>query len=144
MSLEEPCEVLVTGVFACLHAGHIELLEYAATLGVVTVGINGEAYVLNKLGTGAPSIEQRVYTLLSCRHVSRVVVFHEPDPSELIRTLKPKYLVKGPDYAGKEVVEGIACDEVDAKLVISPGGKILHSSVILGIRPPELPVQQTD
>ena len=65
------------------------------------------------------------------RFVDKVVVFSESNPSKLIRKLKPRYYVKGPDYRGVELPEASACHEVDTLVVIQPTEKIQNSSELL-------------
>ena len=57
--------------------------------------------------------------------------FDEDDPSELIRKLRPRVFVRGPDYAGMTLPEQAALDEVGCKLVIQPTIKIASSTRIL-------------
>ena len=43
-------DVLVTGTFNVMHAGHVELLEFASRFGRVTVGLNADSYLYSKYG----------------------------------------------------------------------------------------------
>ena len=54
--------------------------------------------------------------------VDYVVLFDEPDPLTLIRTLCPDILVKGADWAEEEIVGG--------EFVKSNGGKIVRISLV--------------
>jgi cytidyltransferase-like protein len=123
--------VLVSGCFNVLHAGHIDLLEFATQYGGVHVGINGNAYIREKYKDGGVPVEQRIRVLEACRYVERVWVFDEPTPSELILKLRPAYFVRGPDYANKALAEQWALDEVGAELVIFLGGKINSSTRLI-------------
>lgn len=125
-------EVLVTGTFNVLHAGHVQLLEYASTFGKVTVGINADSYLHGKYGSDktVPMLN-RAYLLRSIKFVDEVVVFTADDPSELIRQLKPQFFVRGPDYGGVELVEQVALDEVGAQLIIHCGDKIHNASSLV-------------
>lgn len=111
-------QVLVTGCFNVLHAGHVRLLEFASKLGRVTVGINTDPYLVDKYGDLAVPMENRIYCLRSCRYVDEVVVFGEDHPGELILRLKPAYYVKGPDYAEAQLPEQYAIDLARTRLVI--------------------------
>lgn len=125
-------EVLVSGVFNILHAGHIELLEYASQLGKVTVGVNGEEYCKSKYGENTISVDYRRYCLSACRYVHDVVVFEEPTPSELILRIRPKYYVKGYDYVGRPLPEEAALQLVGTETILFGSKKIrLHTSKIL-------------
>lgn len=111
-------EVLVTGSFNVLHSGHVRLLEFANTYGEVTVGINNDWYVRQKYGDAAVPLKNRAYMLKSNIYVKDVYVFNEPDPSRLIYKLKPRFFVRGPDYAGVELPESRALEDVGCTLVI--------------------------
>lgn len=126
-------DVLVTGCLNVLHSGHIDLLEFASTLGAVTVGLNGDQYQFRKYGKLMVPIEQRVRVVSACRYVSEVVVFEEDDPSSLIRLLTPRVFVRGPDYSGVELPEQAALNEVGCLLVIQSAEKIASSTTICQI-----------
>ncbi|MFP4531910.1 MAG: D-glycero-beta-D-manno-heptose-7-phosphate kinase [Desulfobacterales bacterium] len=106
--------VFTNGCFDLLHAGHLHILNQAASLGdVLVVGINTDDSIraLNK-GADRPLIPQQeraaIVAALDC--VNAVVLFDQETPLELIRTIKPDVLAKGSDYTidqvvGKEDVE---------------------------------------
>tara|TARA_Y100001938_G_C7996374_1_gene382318 strand:- start:321 stop:767 length:447 start_codon:yes stop_codon:yes gene_type:complete len=129
-------EVLVTGTFNIMHAGHIELLEFANQFGCVTVGINADSYLHKKYGKDktVPLIN-RAYVLDSCKFVDEVVVFTEDNPSALIRQLKPKYFIRGPDYASSKLPEQDALDEVGAELICQYAEKIHDASFLVKFLP---------
>jgi D-beta-D-heptose 7-phosphate kinase / D-beta-D-heptose 1-phosphate adenosyltransferase len=133
-------EVLVNGHFATMHADHVRLFEFASRFGLVTVAINNDEWAERKYGKGFVSLTDRAYLLRSCRYVHNVVVFNEETPAELILQLKPRVIVKGPDYKDKELSEQWAIDRVRAKLVFRPGENVHSSSQILQVaqrkRPP--------
>ena len=100
--------VFTNGVFDLLHIGHKRYLEQARSLGdalVVAVNADVSARRLQK-GPGRPihSENKRAELLAALGCVDRVVLFSEDTPLELIETLKPDVLVKGGDYAEKDVV----------------------------------------
>lgn len=125
-------EVLVTGTFNIMHAGHVQLFEYASQYGKVTVGINADSYLHGKYGEDktVPMLS-RAYVVSSCRFVDEVVIFTQKDPSSLIRQLQPKYFVRGPDYSGTELPEQDALDEVGAQLIIQCAEKIHDASSLV-------------
>lgn len=130
-------DVLVTGTFNVLHAGHVELLEFASQHGSVTVGINSDAYLHGKYGEDktVPMLN-RAYVLQALRCVDEVVIFTQDDPSELIRQLRPRIFVRGPDYAGVELPEQDALDDIGAQLVVHCAEKIQNASTLVGIVSP--------
>jgi D-beta-D-heptose 7-phosphate kinase/D-beta-D-heptose 1-phosphate adenosyltransferase len=100
--------VFTNGCFDLLHPGHIELLEQAKVLGsVLVVGVNSDASV-RSLGKGDDrpirKQEDRVRMLAALEVVDYVVLFDEPDPGRLIEQVCPDVLVKGSDWAGREVI----------------------------------------
>jgi D-beta-D-heptose 7-phosphate kinase/D-beta-D-heptose 1-phosphate adenosyltransferase len=100
--------VFTNGVFDMLHPGHLAVLEAAARLGdVLIAGLNSDASA-RALGKGEsrPVLDEyaRRIMLEALRVVDMVVLFDEPTPLELIKLIAPDVLVKGEDYAGREVV----------------------------------------
>lgn len=98
--------VFTNGCFDILHVGHVNLLEYCSTLGDVVVGLNSDASVKRLKGANRPVNDQdsRKTVLESIRFVSRVLIFDEDTPYNLISALKPDLIVKGGDYNPSEVV----------------------------------------
>ncbi len=99
-------KIFTNGCFDILHVGHVELLNYCATLGEVVVGLNSDLSVSRLKGKGRPINTEldRKHILLSLRSVSEVFIFEEDTPLELIKYLKPDVIVKGGDYSANEVV----------------------------------------
>jgi D-beta-D-heptose 7-phosphate kinase/D-beta-D-heptose 1-phosphate adenosyltransferase len=100
--------VFTNGVFDLLHPGHLFQLKAARACGdVLIVGLNSDASV-RRLGKGEdrPLMPEamRKELLEELRCVDAVVVFDADTPLELIEAIQPDVLVKGADYAGKEVV----------------------------------------
>lgn len=100
--------VFTNGVFDLIHPGHIAQLEVARSFGdVLVVGLNSDLSV-RLLGKGPerPILDQtaRRIVLSALRCVDAAELFDEPTPLELIELIKPDVLVKGEDYAGREVV----------------------------------------
>lgn len=128
------CDVLCTGTFNVLHAGHVQLIEYASQFGKVTIGINSDRYLYSKYGKDKTiKDEYRKYMLESIKYVDSVVIFNEDNPSALIRKLKPKIYVRGPDYKNKSLIEQAALDEVGSVLIIYPAGKIFNASDLINL-----------
>lgn len=129
-------DVLVSGCFNILHAGHVDLLEFASRYGEVTVGINGEEYMKKKYGEYAMPLLSRSKVLKACRYVNDVVFFNEDEPSELIKRLRPRYFVRGPDYSGIVLTESAALEAVGSTLIIHQDTKIHDgSNIIKGLEP---------
>jgi len=126
---------LSLALFNILHAGHCELLEFAARFGKVTVGINNDPYLKIKYGEHAVPLVNRAYVLKCNRFVNRVVVFQEQEPSALIRQLRPEIYIKGPDYQGVNLPETQACDEVGAQIFVHRANKIGNASELVHVAP---------
>ena len=99
--------VFTNGCFDILHAGHVKYLAKARDFGdILVVGLNSDASVKRLKGEARPVNSQldRANILCSLGFVDYVVIFDEDTPLNLIEKLRPDILVKGADYAGKEVV----------------------------------------
>jgi rfaE bifunctional protein nucleotidyltransferase chain/domain len=117
--------VFTNGCFDILHVGHVRYLAAARSEGdLLVVGLNSDASVRSIKGDRRPLVnqDQRAEVLASLVWVDYVVVFDEPDPLRLIRTLKPDILVKGADW-GEENIVG-------AEFVKSIGGKIIRAKLV--------------
>ncbi|PIZ18489.1 MAG: D-glycero-beta-D-manno-heptose 1-phosphate adenylyltransferase [Deltaproteobacteria bacterium CG_4_10_14_0_8_um_filter_43_12] len=119
--------VFTNGCFDLIHVGHTRYLQEARKLGdVLIVGVNSDRSVRRIKGKKRPVIpeEERAEVLSALQCVDFVVIFHEPDPLNIISLLKPDVLVKGGDWGedaiiGREVVESI-------------GGKVVRIPEIKG------------
>ncbi|KAF0121502.1 MAG: cytidyltransferase-like protein [bacterium] len=119
--------VFTNGCFDLIHVGHIRYLEEAKKLGdILIVAVNSDQSVRAIKGNKRPIIpeEERAEVLSALQCVDFVVIFHEPDPLNIISLLKPDVLVKGGDWGedaiiGREVVESI-------------GGKVIRIPEIKG------------
>lgn len=99
--------VFTNGCFDLLHFGHTSYLQKARSFGdILIVGLNSDASVRKLKGQSRPlnSQNDRAAVLASLESVDYVVIFDEETPIELIKRIRPDVLVKGADYAGKEVV----------------------------------------
>lgn len=113
--------VFTNGCFDILHVGHVRYLIAARSEGdVLVVGLNSDASVRIIKPENRPIVDQdqRAEVLASLACVDYVTVFDEPDPLDLIRTLKPDVLVKGADW--EEV------DIIGADVVKDHGGKVVR------------------
>ena len=95
------------GCFDIIHQGHVLYLEEARGKGdCLIVGVNTDSSVREIKGENKPVIplEGRMTVLAALEVVDYVVPFAEPDPFELISSLRPHVLVKGGDWEEGEVV----------------------------------------
>jgi len=105
--------VFTNGCFDILHAGHVDYLIKAKSLGdILFVGLNSDSSMKRIKGDKRPLVPQneRAFILANLKPVDYVVIFEEDTPYELIKVLIPDILVKGGDWskdkiAGKDIVE---------------------------------------
>ena len=98
--------IFTNGCFDILHRMHVELLQFCKSRGhKVIVGLNSDSSVKNLKGEGRPIFTQddRKFMLESLDCVDEVIIFDEDTPFELIKKIKPDYIVKGGDYKPEEV-----------------------------------------
>lgn len=102
--------VFTNGCFDLLHPGHIKLLnecrKLAGPKGAVFVGVNSDESVQRIKGPTRPFTDERSRCLLlvNLKAVDYVATFDEDTPLKLIESVSPDIVVKGSDYAGKEIV----------------------------------------
>ena len=100
--------IFVNGTFDILHPGHVQLLNYAKSLGnSLTVAIDSDRRVAEKKGPSRPinNVEDRAFMLQSLKSVDYVVVFDSDEELErCIKTVKPNIMVVGSDWKGKSVI----------------------------------------
>lgn len=116
--------VFTNGVFDILHAGHVQLLERAKSLGdVLILGLNHDESVrsLHK-GPGRPlnSFPDRARVVSALSSVDYVIGFKESTPEKLIRLLRPDILVKGADYKKNQIAGGAFAGKI-ARIPLKKG-----------------------
>ena len=100
--------IWTNGCFDFIHAGHVEMLEYAKSLGTkLVVGLDSDERVKKSKGISRPvhNLQQRIKVISSLRFVDEVVTFSSDD--ELIQSIKDsgaQLIVVGSDYRGKRVI----------------------------------------
>ncbi len=120
MGLSQPEKVVFTnGCFDILHAGHLDFLARAKSLGdKLIVGINSDKSVRAIKGSYRPLIpeSERAEVLRALRFVDEVRIFDENTPQRLIEEICPHVLVKGGDWPVDQII--------GAEFVIRNGGKV--------------------
>lgn len=119
--------VFTNGCFDLLHQGHVTYLAQAASLGNrLIVGINSDNSVQKLKGIHRPIQDEKSRTLImaSLHVISAVIVFDEDTPLELIKIIKPDFLVKGGDWEPAKIV--------GSDIVQSYGGQVISIPFIDG------------
>lgn len=101
-------KVFVNGTFDLLHVAHLQLLNYAKSMGdYLLVGIDNDARVKEKKGLTRPIYNQdeRKFFLENLKAVDEVDIFHDDESlSDMIKRFKPDIMVVGSDWKGKSVI----------------------------------------
>jgi D-beta-D-heptose 7-phosphate kinase/D-beta-D-heptose 1-phosphate adenosyltransferase len=119
--------VFTNGCFDILHFGHAKYLKEAKRKGdVLIVGVNSDSSVRKIKGNKRPIINEahRAGLIAALESVDFVVIFKEETPSRVIKTLKPDILVKGADWAQKDIV--------GRDFVLRRGGKVYTVKLVKG------------
>lgn len=111
--------VFTNGCFDVLHAGHVDLLQYAKSKGeLLIVGINSDNSVKRLKGKNRPinTLEMRARVLSALNVVDYIVCFEEDTPEKIIQEISPDILIKGGDYSIETIV--------GADFVLQNGGEV--------------------
>ena len=100
--------VFVNGTFDVLHRGHLDLLNYAKSLGeYVIVGIDSDERVKQMKGSSRPinCLMDRAHMLANLKSVDEVRFFgNDKELENLVKDVKPDIMVVGSDWKGKSVI----------------------------------------
>jgi D-beta-D-heptose 7-phosphate kinase/D-beta-D-heptose 1-phosphate adenosyltransferase len=106
--------VFVNGTFDILHPGHIQLLNYAKSLGDrLIVAIDSDSRIKKLKGSNRPinPEQDRWFMLTNLKAVNEVVIFDSDDV--LINLIGLcDIMVKGSDYRGKPIVGEEVCKNI--------------------------------
>jgi D-glycero-beta-D-manno-heptose 1-phosphate adenylyltransferase len=119
--------VFTNGCFDIIHRGHVEYLAKAASLGnALILGLNTDASVKRLKGSSRPVQDEntRALVLASFSFITKVVLFDEDTPYDLINLVKPDFLVKGGDYSPESIV--------GYDIVKNHGGQIVTIDLVEG------------
>ena len=106
-----------------IHSGHIDIIDKAAKLGEVTVGVLSDEAVMSYKRFPLISYDERKRVFEHIKNVSRVVLQKTISYKENILALKPDYVVHGDDW--KTGFQKPVRDEV-VKLLKSYGGELVE------------------
>ncbi|MBC7741118.1 MAG: D-glycero-beta-D-manno-heptose 1-phosphate adenylyltransferase [Bdellovibrionaceae bacterium] len=119
--------VFTNGCFDLLHIGHVRYLQQArAEADVLIVGVNTDASVQKLKGPTRPiqNENDRAEILASLKAVDHTILFSEDTPLNLIKSIKPDFLVKGGDWKIEQIV--------GSDFVLSYGGHVKSLQFIEG------------
>ena len=115
------------GCFDLLHNGHFfSFSESKNKCDYLIVGINSDTSIKLLKGNNRPidNEYQRIKNISLRSEVDAIIVFHEKNPLDLIKKIKPNILFKGADYKDKEIV--------GSEFIISYGGKVELTDILNG------------
>ncbi len=119
--------VFTNGCFDLIHIGHIRYLTECKKAGdILIVGLNTDKSVKLNKGDLRPVVpyDERAEILANLEIVDFVVPFEEKTPLNLIKLLKPDFLIKGGDYSVDTIV---GSEDVEAN-----GGSVYTIPLIEG------------
>ncbi len=101
-------KIFVNGTFDILHRGHLELLNYAKSLGdYLCVGIDTDDRAKEKKGPtrAIHNQDERKFFLENLKAVDEVKLFSSDEELEgLVKSFKPNIMVVGSDWKDKSVI----------------------------------------
>lgn len=119
--------VFTNGCFDIIHAGHVRYLKRAGALGdILVVGLNSDESVRKIKGSKRPIVpeNERAEVVAALGFVDYVIIFNEATPLKIITEIKPDILVKGADWAAREIV--------GSDVVKKGGGRISRIKLLKG------------
>ena len=118
---------LCVGVFDLLHAGHMLHFRSARNLcDFLVVGVTSDRFAKARKGDGRPIYQDylRAFTISQLMWVDCVFISNYLLSNEAIKSLKPNYFIKGPDWKNKNTPD----IELDRQIIKEIGGEILYTS----------------
>jgi rfaE bifunctional protein nucleotidyltransferase chain/domain len=101
-------KIFLNGTFDVIHRGHIEIINYAKSLGdVLYVAIDTDDRVREKKGSSRPvnSLKERTFILQNLKAVDYVLDFSNDKALEsLVKIINPDIMVVGSDWKNKPVI----------------------------------------
>jgi D-beta-D-heptose 7-phosphate kinase/D-beta-D-heptose 1-phosphate adenosyltransferase len=109
-------KIIVNGTFDIIHRGHLELLNYARSLGDhLLVVIDSDRRVKELKGNLRPinPQEDRITLLENLRAVDIVQTFDsDKELISIIKSYQPDIMVKGSDYRDRPIIGSEYCKEI--------------------------------
>ncbi len=101
-------KIFVNGTFDVLHPGHLDLLQYAKSLGdFLLVAIDSDDRVASRKGSDRPLNPQynRLKLIQSLRWVDDAMIFDSDlELTQIVKQCRPHKMIVGSDYKDKTVI----------------------------------------
>lgn len=109
-------KIIINGTFDIVHRGHINLLNFAKSLGdYLLVCVDSDSRVSSLKGPDRPinRLSDRMLLLENLRSVDEVKSFDSDSGLEnLIKEYQPDIMVKGSDYQNKSIIGQQFCKAI--------------------------------
>lgn len=107
-SMKTPKRIFVNGSFDLLHTGHLDLLNYARSLGDhLLVATDSDDRISQRKGPDRPLCNHKIRTQLlsSLKPVDQVKIFHSDEELiNIIAEYSPDVMVVGSDWQGQTII----------------------------------------
>ena len=101
-------KIFVNGSFDVLHIGHLDLLNWASSLGdYLLVAIDSDRRISEKKGPTRPFNDQqnRCALMANLKSVDQVKIFDsDQELIDIIREYRPHIMIVGSDWRGKTII----------------------------------------
>ncbi len=101
-------KIFVNGSFDVLHTGHLQLLNWARSLGdYLLAAIDSDRRIGEKKGSGRPFNDQinRYELMANLKPVDQVKIFDSDfELIDIIREYRPDIMIVGSDWRGKTII----------------------------------------
>ncbi|MBU3635541.1 phosphoenolpyruvate mutase [Polynucleobacter sp. es-GGE-1] len=113
-----------------IHTGHLNIIQKAAELGEVTVGVLTDEAVASYKRLPYMCAEDRKRIIASIKGVSHVIFQSSLDYTENLRSIKPEYVVHGDDW--KEGIQKNTRESV-LRVLSEWGGELIEIPYTMGV-----------
>jgi D-beta-D-heptose 7-phosphate kinase / D-beta-D-heptose 1-phosphate adenosyltransferase len=110
-----PDIVFTNGCFDIVHPAHLKIIKYAKSLGkTLVLGLNSDSSIKQLKGESRPihNEAERIEFLSELDWIDYIVVFYDTTPYNILKTIRPKIMVKGGDYNIDQVIGNEFVDRV--------------------------------